>query len=168
MNRNSIVTASFNWPEYLTACRFSLQLYIDGKNNREDATFQECVGLKLAQDLVSIHEVTPQKWATASFGRVVRTKIPGNIKLDNLIFRRGMTNSVTLWKWIEAVYSGNWSEQRRDGSLTVYDQAGNSQLRLELLGAWPIRYQAADVDSKSGEMEIEELEIAFDMMVRAL
>ena len=167
-NRNSIITASANWPEYLTACRFSLQMNIDGNNGKEDTTFQECIGLKLAQDLVSIHEVTPQRWATAPFGRVVRTKIPGNLKLENLIFRRGMTNSVTLWRWIEAVYSGRWAEQRRDGSLTVYDQSGTAQLRLELLGAWPVSYQASDVDSKSGEMEIEELEVAFDMIVRAV
>ena len=165
-NENSIITASLNWPEYLTACRFCLRMNIDDRNDREDATFQECIGLELSQEIVSIHEVTPQRWATAFFGGVVRTKIPGNIKLENLIFRRGMTNSTTLWKWIEAVYSGKWAEQRRDGSLTVFDQAGNAQLRLELLGAWPVRYQAANVDSKSGEMEIEELEVAFDMMVR--
>lgn len=154
------------WPEYLTACRFYLQMDIDGKNDREDATFQECIGLELAQDIVSIHEVTPQKWATASFGGVVRTKIPGNIKLESLIFRRGMTNSMTLWNWIETVYSGNWAKQRRNGSLTVFDQAGESQLRLNIIGAWPARYQASNVDSKSGEMEIEEMELAFDMIVR--
>lgn len=163
---DSITTASFGWPEYLTSCRFNLQLEIDNKNDREDASFQECIGLELAQDTVSIHEVTPQRWGRSSYGRVVRTKIPGNIKLENLVFRRGMTNSVTLWKWIEAVYLGNWANQRRNGSLIVYDQAGNAQLRLNIFGAWPVRYQAANVDSKSMEIEIEELEVAFDMIVR--
>lgn len=153
--------------EYLPSYRFVLQLNIDGKNDREDVTFQECIGLELAQDLINIYEVTPQRWATSGFGKVVRTKIPGNIKAENLIFRRGMTNSSTLWNWIEAVYSGKWSQQRRDGSLTIFDQAGNSQLRLDILGAWPVRYQAADVNSESGEIEIEELEVAFDMIERS-
>lgn len=162
-----ITTGTGNWPEYLTACRFQLELDIDDANGREDATFQECIGLELAQDLISIHEVTPQKWGVAPFGRVIRTKIPGNIRVESLVFRRGMTQSRTLWDWIQAVYSWQWAQQRRDGSLTVFDQAGNSRLRLELLGIWPVRYQAADVDSRSAEMEIEELEVSFDMVVRA-
>jgi phage tail-like protein len=141
---------------------------IDGGNNQEDLTFQECIGLELAQDLIEIYEVTPQKWATAGFGKVVRTKIPGNIKVENLIFRRGMTTSTTLWNWIKEVYSGKWSQQRREGSLTVYNQAGEAQLRLNFLGAWPLRYQAADVYSDGDKIEIEELEVAFDMMERVM
>lgn len=163
-----ISTSSSYWPEYLISNRFNLQLEIDSRNDREDVTFQECIGLELAQDIVSIREVTPLGWAKASFGGVVRTKIPGNIKLENLIFRRGMTNSITLWKWIEAVYLGNWAQQRRNGSLTVYDQAGVAQLILDIFGAWPVHYKATDVNSQSGEMEIEELEVAFDMIVRKL
>ena len=154
--------------EYLPSYRFILQLNIDGNNQREDVTFQECIGLELAQDLVSIREATPQKWGTARFGRIVRTKIPGNIKVENLIFRRGMTTSTTLWNWIEAVYSGKWSEQRRDGSLAVFDQAGNPRLRLDLMRAWPVRYKAADVHSAGEAIEIEELEVAFDMIERTI
>ena len=164
---NGIVTVYPREREYLSSYRFSLQLYIDDRNDREDVTFRECIGLELAQDSIGIYEVTPQRWASASFGKVVRTKIPGNIKVENLIFRRGMTNSTTLWNWIEAVYSGKWSQQRRDGSLTVFDQAGYAQLRLDISGAWPVRYQAADVNSESDEIEIEELEVAFDMIERS-
>ena len=158
----------FGGLEYLPSYRFSLRMNVDGRNDREDVTFQECIGLELAQDLISIYEVTPQRWAVANIGRVVRTKIPGNIKVENLIFRRGMTNSTTLWNWIEAVYSGRWSEQRRDGSLTVFDQAGSPQLRLDISGAWPVRYRAADMHSEGGEIEIEELEVAFDMIQRTI
>lgn len=154
--------------EYLPSYRFILQMNVDGNNEREDATFQECIGLELAQDLISIYEVTPQRWARASFGKVVRTKIPGNIKVENLIFRRGMTTSVILWNWIETVYSGEWSQQRRDGSLTVFDQAGVARFRLDILGAWPVRYQAADVHSAGEAIEIEELEVAFDMIERVI
>lgn len=154
--------------EYLPSYRFMLQMDIDGGNSRESLTFRECIGLELAQDLISIYEVTPQQWAIANLGRVVRTKIPGNIKVENLIFRRGMTNSETLWNWIEAVYSGGWSQQRRDGSLAIYDQAGVAQLRLDIIGAWPVRYQAADVRSDGDLIEIEELEVAFDMIERVV
>ena len=152
--------------EYLPSYRFMLQMDVDGSNGREDITFRECIGLELAQDLISIYETTPQKWAIANIGRVVRTKIPGNIKVENLVFRRGMTSSTTLWNWIEAVYSGGWSEQRRDGSLTVFNQAGDAQMRLDIIRAWPVRYQAADVKSDGDLIEIEELEVAFDMIER--
>ena len=166
-NPNLITTVVSSWREYLPSYRFILRMDIDGRNDREDVTFQECIGLELVQDIISISEVTPQKLGIAEFGKVVRTKIPGNIKVENLIFRRGMTTSTTLWNWIEAVYSGRWWQQRRDGSLTVFDQAGNARLRLDISGAWPVRYKAADVHSAGDVIEIEELEVAFDMMERA-
>jgi phage tail-like protein len=77
-----------------------------------------------------------------------------------------MTKSTTLWKWFEAVQEGNWAKQRRDGSLSIYDQAGSPQAIFQFLGAWPVSYIASDLSSAGGDLEIEEMEIAVEMFTR--
>jgi phage tail-like protein len=152
--------------ELLTASRFYLELTLTGGNDTTDATFLECQGFKRSQDVVEICEVAPQQWAKAKSGRVVRTKIPGNTKTENIVLRRGMTNSMTLWNWFAQVEAGKWGEQLRDGSLVIYDQAGQEQARFNFQKAWPVRYTAADVGAQSNEIEIEELEMAVETFIR--
>ncbi|MEL7038219.1 MAG: phage tail protein [Cyanobacteria bacterium J06592_8] len=157
------------FPELLTASRFYLELKLEGSQEPVDATFLECRGFKRTQEVIEFCEVTPQQWGSkpAKLGRVVRTKIPGNSKAENIILRRGMTNSTTLWKWFNAVEEGNWAKQLRDGSLVIYDQAGQEQARFEFRGAWPTRYTAMDVSVSSSEIEIEELELAVETLTRS-
>ena len=154
--------------ERLTASRFYVELKLDGGDDKVDATFLDCQGLSATQEAIEICEVTPQKWGSrsASVGRVVRTKIPGDVKASNIVLRRGMTNSQTMWKWFEAVREGNWGQQRRDGAITIYNQAGKAQVRFEFFHAWPVSYKAADLGATSTEIEIEELEIAVEALTR--
>jgi phage tail-like protein len=156
-----------NFPEILTTCRFYLELKLDGSQEPVDAYFMDCKGLKRTQDVIEACEVTPQKWGKAKYGQVVRTKVPGNVKSNNIVLRRGLTCSATLWKWFEAVQAGKWSEQRKSGSLTVYDQANTIQARFEFQGAWPTSYTLTDLSASSNELEIEEVEVAFEEFTRS-
>jgi phage tail-like protein len=152
--------------EILTNSRFYLELSLDGSDAQVDAVFSECKGFKPTQEVIDACEVTAEQWGRASRGRVVRRKIPGNDKYTNLVLKRGMTSSRTIWNWFEAVKQGNWQRQRRDGSLTVYDQAGNMQARFEFRGAWPTSYVFADLNVGAAEMEIEEMEVAIEELIR--
>ncbi len=152
--------------ELLAANRFYLELKLDSSDTQADATFLECQGFKRSQEAIEISEVTPEKWGQANVGRSTRTKIPGGAKTENIILRRGMTSSMTFWKWFEAVESGQWAKQLRNGSLVIYDQAGQEQARFDFQNAWPLRYTAADVNAQSTDLEIEELEIAVDTFIR--
>ncbi|MBW4652206.1 MAG: phage tail protein [Kaiparowitsia implicata GSE-PSE-MK54-09C] len=152
--------------ELLAANRFYLELKLEGSDTSADATFLECQGFKRSQESIEISEVTPEKWGQANLGRFVRTKIPGGAKTENIILRRGMTGSMTFWKWFEAVESGKWAKQLRNGSLVIYDQGGQEQARFDFQNAWPVRYTAADVSAQSTDLEIEELEIAVDNFIR--
>ncbi len=161
---NSNLINSF--PEILTTCRFYIELKLEGSQDPVDAYFMECKGFKRTQDVVQVCEVTPQKWGKAQSGQVVHTKVPGNVKTNNIVLRRGMTSSITFWKWFEAVQEGNWAQQRRDGSLTIYDQAGNLQALFQFQGAWPTSYIASDLSAGSNEVEIEEMEVAVETFTR--
>ncbi|MGF1497315.1 MAG: phage tail protein [Elainellaceae cyanobacterium] len=152
--------------ELLTANRFYLELKLDGGNDTVDATFLECQGFKRSQEAIAICEVTPQQWGRAKSGRAVDTKIPGSAKTENIILRRGMTHSMTLWNWFDAVETGSWAKQLRDGAVSIYDQAGQVRARFEFRGAWPTRYTAADLGAQSTELEIEELEMVVESFIR--
>jgi phage tail-like protein len=157
-----------SFTERLTSSRFYVELKLDGSDDDVDAQFLDCQGLSVSQEAIEICEVTLQQWGShpAKFGRLVRTKIPGSVKTNNIVLRRGMSNSRTMWQWFEAVQEGNWGKQRRDGSLTIYDQGGKAQVRFDFFQAWPMRYKASDLNANSGEMEIEELEIAVEHVTR--
>lgn len=153
-------------PEILTAHRFYLGLTLDGQKDNVDGFFLECQGFKRSQDAIEITEVTPNKWGASDKGQVVRTKIPGNVKSGNITLKRGMTNSLAIWKWFEAVQEGKWASQRKNAALTIYDQAGQEQARFELAGAWPASYKIADVNARSSDIEIEEIEVAYEEFKR--
>ncbi len=155
-----------NYPEILTNSRFYIELKLDGSEEPVDGYFMECKGFKRTQDVIEVCEVTPQRWGQAKTGQVVSTKVPGDVQTNNITLRRGMTKSKTLWKWFELVQEGKWAEQLRDGSLTIYDQAGNAQAIFQFRGAWPVSYIASDLGSSSTDMQIEEMEIAVEMFTR--
>lgn len=155
-----------NFPEILTNSRFYIELKLDGSEEPVDAYFMECKGFKRTQDVVEVCEVTPNRWGQAKSGQVVRMKVPGNVKTNNIILRRGMTKSNTLWQWFNAVQEGNWAKQRRDGSLTIYDQSGNPQAVFQFQGAWPVSYIASDLNASGGDLQIEEMEVAVEVFVR--
>jgi phage tail-like protein len=154
-------------PEILTASRFYLGLTLDGSKNDIDCHFLECRGFQQTQAPIEICEVTPNKGGGAKQkAQVVRTKIPGNVKSGNLTLRRGMTSSKELWEWFYLVQSGNWAKQRRLVALSIYNQASEEVARFELANAWPSSYKLTDVNARSTDIEIEELEVAFEEFKR--
>lgn len=155
-----------NFPEVLARCRFFLELKLDGSQDSVDGYFMECSGFKVTQDLIEATEVTGQQWGKAKKGRVVRTKIPGNVKYTNMVLRRGLTCSMTLWNWLQAVEEGQWGAKKQDGSLAIYDQGGQQQVRLEFKNAWPVSYSISDLSVVSGDFEIEEIEVTVEELKR--
>lgn len=156
------------FPELLSTSRFYLELQLADSVDVVDGYFMECQGIEVNQELIEICEVTPQRWGREgrSRGRVVRTKIPGNVGYRNLTLRRGLTVSMTVWGWLERIQEGAWATERRDGSLTLYNQASEAQVRWEFKRAWPLRYAIADLDVSGGELQIETLEIALEELKR--
>jgi phage tail-like protein len=73
---------------------------------------------------------------------------------------------MTLWNWLKAVEEGNWAKQRRDGFLTIYNQAAQAQARFEFKGAWPSSYTITDVKASANELEIEEIELVVEEFKR--
>lgn len=173
-------------PEVLSSSRFYLEILLEksgvGKDSI-DGYFMECQGFKRSQEVIEICESTPQKWGSAKsqekkgMGRVVRTKIAGNVKCDNIILKQGLTISPIMWKWFKAVEEGDWAKQRLNGQLNIYAQGfsgkgkakeGQAILGAQFFfyGAWPVSYKISDVKAGSNEFEVQEVELAVDQFIR--
>ncbi len=171
-------------PEILSDSKFYVGIQLDG-SKEIDGYFMECQGFKVTQEIIEIAEVSPQSWGQkagsqpqAKKGRVLRTKIPGNLKTDNITLRRGLSISMTVWNWFARVAEGQWAGdgtsrdsqngkgQRFDGHLVIYDQSSVERARFVFSGAWPMSYKIGDLKVSNKDFEIEEVELAIDSFKR--
>jgi phage tail-like protein len=155
-----------NLSEILTVARFYVELSLNGSTEPVDAYFMECKGFKYTQSLIELAEVFPQPWGKATRGRVIRTKMPGNEKVNNINLRRGLSASTTLWNWIQNVQLGRWATQSYDGSLVIYRPHGGEGARFNFFGAWPVSYTVADSVVSGSDLAFEELELAVERFER--
>ncbi|MEM8611313.1 MAG: phage tail protein [Cyanobacteria bacterium P01_H01_bin.105] len=147
---------------------FELSLKLKGGNDTVDAVFLECQKFQKEQKIIEIVEVAKAKWANAKVGQLVTTKMPGRSTAENLILKRGLTDSLALWQWFTDIESGKWnSDHVSAGSLNVFDQAGAVKAKFDFTGAWPTRYSSSDMNAQSNEMAIEELELAVNGFTRS-
>ncbi|MFN5924461.1 MAG: phage tail protein [Pseudanabaena sp.] len=154
--------------EFLASSRFYVEITLQGSLEKIDGYFMECSGLSRSQEVIEIVEVTPQVWGKngTSKGRVIRTKLPGNVKSDNIILKQGLTISMTMWNWLKSVEDGKWTQQLRDGDITVYDQSATERARFRFNGAWPVRYKISDFKADSGEFAVAEVELSVNDFLR--
>jgi phage tail-like protein len=96
------------------------------------------------------------------FGGELNTvrKLPGLTKYANIVLRRGITKDDELWNWRKAVVDG--SVERRDGSITLLDDARNEVVRWNFRNGWPCKWEGPDLNAESNEVAIETLEIAHE------
>ncbi|MGK7944155.1 MAG: phage tail protein [Microcystaceae cyanobacterium] len=163
-----MVTKDGQFPELLAVSRFYIELKLDGIDDRVDAVFMECNGLEASTEIISLTEVSPQKWGknAKNRGRLVTTKIPSHSGYVNLVLKRGLTVSMVMWDWLTSIQNGHWGEQRRDGSLTIYNQAGQDQFRFDFFRAWPLRYHISDLNVQGTAYEVETVELAVEELKR--
>jgi phage tail-like protein len=101
-----------------------VSLTIDGY---ELASFSRCIGLG------SESTVEP---APASDDEIIFKNLPGETT-GRTVCERGLTSSIQLAAWRDAVVLGDMAAARKSVSITMYDTAGDPQFRWHLTDAWP-------------------------------
>ena len=89
-------------------------------------------------------------------------KLPGRVHFGNLVLRRGLTESNSLFEWWRSVCEGR--PDRRSVVVTLLDGQGDVVKRFGFLRALPARYEAPSLDASSTDVAIETLELAFEGM----
>jgi phage tail-like protein len=113
------------------------------------------------------------------------SRIPGLVKYDPIILRRGVTKNRDLYEWYRLVndelallnvaqelnrdskYSTVQSENfRRDVVIEVLNREGKAEKAWYLLNAWPISYKPGnDLNAQSEEKLIEELTLTYEFFL---
>jgi len=120
--------------------------------------FTECSGLGSETEIVE-HKVVKD-------GVEVVMKIPGRLKWENIVMKRGITSNMDIWTWRKQVETGDVAGARRDGSIVMFDQTLSEVARWNFIRGWPSKVTGPSVKSDSNEIGVEELTITHEYIER--
>ena len=128
--------------------QFNFQVEIDGVTK---AGFSEVSGLTTDTNIIEYRE-----------GNEITTvrKLPGLMKYNNIVLKRGWTSDQSLWNWRKQVIQG--STQRSSGAIVLLDEARKPALRWTFREGWPSKWEGPALNAKTSEAAIETLEIAHE------
>ena len=136
--------------------RFELSFKIvAGSGGTEDVcsgAFAECTGLEATMEPKVI------KAGGANYGAAQR---PGPVTFATVILKRGMTSNRDLFNWF-ALVNGNSYKYRLSAEIEMQDAAGNTVVTWGLDRCLPVKFKAADLNAKGGDVGIEELHLAHE------
>ncbi len=138
----------------LIGARFALD--VDGVVS---AFFASASGFNNSSEVVT-HQ------AVDASGKSVIQKIPGDLTWDDLTLTRGITDDSALWDWRQKVIDGDVVGARANGSVIMYNQAGEEVARFNFTNGWPSSWKGPDVSSEDQAVAIEEITIAHEGLER--
>jgi phage tail-like protein len=115
-------------------------------------SFSEVCGLETSIDVVE-YRAGDAKLNTEQ-------KLPGLYKTSDVILKRGLTQDLSLWNWINSAMSGN--VVRTPIAIILLDQADNPVLIWKLRNAWPCKWTGPVLCAGSSEVAIETLQICHE------
>ena len=121
-------------------------------------TFRECSGLGSETELIETKE--------SDKGKLRYMKVPGALKWENISLKRGITDSMDIWKWRKQVEEGKVDDARKDGSIVMYDQSNTEIARWNFHRGWPRKVSGPTFNAQSNEIGVEELEIVHEGISR--
>jgi phage tail-like protein len=124
-----------------------------------EATFREGSGFDSETEVIESREV-------GAGGVTFIKKLPGALKWSNITLKRGMTDSLDLWKWRKKVADGDIEGARVDGSIVCYSPMLQEVARYNFVRGWPSKWVGADLNATANEVAIETLEIAHEGLER--
>jgi phage tail-like protein len=96
-------------------------------------------------------------------GQATTRKLPGLMKYNNIVLKRGWTKDQSLWDWRLNVIQGKTS--RASGSITLLDEARQPALRWKFREGWPSKWEGPALNGKTSEVAIESMEIVHEGLV---
>jgi phage tail-like protein len=121
--------------------------------------FTECSGIGSEHELIE-HKIVDEK------GRESIQKIPGRLKWQDITLKRGITSNMDIWDWRDQIVEGKVDDARKNGSIVMFDQAGDEVARWNFENAWPLKVSGPSMKADSNEFGIEELVITHEGLYR--
>ena len=123
---------------------FRFRLEIGGIS---EAHFSEVTGFDISTDAIDYREGDDPTHVR---------KLPGLNKYGNVTLKRGITDSMDIYKWHKSIVDGK--TDRKTVAIVVLDEEGKDKARFQITEAWPIKYDPMDLNAKGNDVSIETLE----------
>lgn len=85
-------------------------------------------------------------------------RLPKGIRYPNIVLRRGMTQSATLWTWYEGTLTGK--AKRKNGAIVLQALDGTEFGRWNFTDAYPVRWTGPQLNASNSDVAFESIEIA--------
>ncbi len=95
-------------------------------------------------------------------GEQIVKKVPGRVKWNDITLKRGVNDTMDLWKWRKLVEDGEVDQARKNGSIKMFDHTGKEVARWNFVNAWPSKLTGPTANATSNEVAIEELTITHE------
>jgi len=140
-----------------TAFRFAVEIDVHGVGNALcGASFSEVDGLEMNIEPKTLQE------GGRNTGPV---HLLGKTTYGQLTLKRGMTGNFDLWRWFERVTSPGSRGVRAKAEVVVQSSDGTKeQARFILEGCLPVKLKAPPLNSQTGTIAIEEMQIVYERM----
>ncbi len=99
-------------------------------------------------------------------GQTVVRKTPGQLTWGPITLERGLTTDKALWEWRKAVIDGDTAGMRRNGSIVLYNHAGEEKARYNFTSAWPSKWTGPSVKADDTSVVVESIEIQIESLER--
>lgn len=136
---------------YVTANRFYVEI-----GGELAASFSECSGLDIS--------IEKDSTVTSEGGVNDQQRVfLKNVKFGDITLKRGITDDITFWKWLnELLDTTKKKKTRRNITIIVFNQAGETMQSWTLIGAVPIAWKTPAFQADGNSVAVEELTIAFE------
>lgn len=141
------------WEDPLVGFHFSVDL-----SGTVVGLFTECSGLG------SEHEIVEHK--VIQDGKEIVMKIPGRLKWEDITLKKGITKDMGIWKWRKEIEDGKVDDNRRDGSIIMYNQKLEPVAQWNFTRGWPSKVTGPQPKADSNEVGLEEMIITHEYIER--
>ncbi len=132
---------------------YSFVVQIDGF---EDVAFAEATGLGSHIAVVEYRDGSDPAQSVRA--------LPGLVRYDRLVLRRGVAPNFELWEWHRATAEGN--VERRNGTISVLDRGREPVVAWRFRNAWVASYRGPDLLARANAVAIETVELVHEGLLR--
>jgi phage tail-like protein len=141
-------------PDVLASFQFSLDI-----GDKLAGFFQECSGIG------SENEIIETKLTDANGVDFIK-KEPGRLKWNDVTLKRGITDSMDIWKWRKLVEEGKIDDARTNCTITMLNRSGAAVATWHFTNAWPTKVSGPELKTDSNDYGVEEVVLATEYMYR--
>ncbi len=95
--------------------QFNFKVKLDGTGLQAQAAFSEVSGLTTDTNVIEYRNGNEKPLTTR--------KLPGLMKYNNIVLKRGYSDDTKLWEWRKKVIEGHSDQARCSGTITLLDEA---------------------------------------------